>query len=155
MSKDPTPESNIRPLELIKDGRHHPAVDSDSNLSTRWKWRSKINSSAQVRQELVWLYNEYKRGFLEWRDGKVTGIRKLTPEDLRVMTGVLSRTNEVLRDAITEGKLKELEMVLRKLEEGKELTPTELQKIVGAKGAPDKELDDDPMADLSEGEEEQ
>jgi len=135
----------IRPVE----GPHSKRFVEKSKPITKWKWMAKLTTSSFIRREMAWLYNEYKRGFV-LRDptGKEVGLRPIVPEDLRVMTMLLGRINDVLRDAMTEDRLRELEKLFEKLDSGQELTEADKKRIVGSKALQDEP--DDPEGDLDD-----
>ena len=139
-----------RPIYLP---RSKLSLEERRATATKHKWRIKLASSAAVRAELTWVYNEYKRCMVMRDEGGQEVVRPLIAEDVRVLVLVLGKINEVLKDAITEGRIKVLADALQRLEEGKPLTPQAIQEFVqsraftpaedGDGAAPDEALPED------------
>lgn len=116
---------------------------------------SKVSTANEIRRQLSWLYNEYKRGMLlpeKAADG--SAFRSLTPDDVRALVMVLGKLNDVRKDSVTEGTLKEMQDTLKRLEEkGTALTPETVTALMN-KPAFQMEEAREPSA-IEEGEDEE
>ena len=144
-----------RGLRLVTGG---PALVPKPDSRTgrgRWAWSGKLGTAPDIRKNVTWLYNEYKRGML--LTDPATGIvsaRTLTPDDIRAMVLLLRTANDVRKDHLTESVLADMQAALKKLEAEDTAPSQEKVRALLAKPAfqeqDSEELDTEPESGADE-----